>query len=1165
MKNYCLKIFVVVLMVIVADVKSFAAARKVEVTSANNVIIADWSKKAWSVGGKKSSAPTGVVDAQTPDGKTAITFKTQSKGKGVFRSGLLVPGAKWRNKKYNSMSFWVKNNGSPKMLIFRFYLKNGKTAKILLRLPVGHEWVRKNLSLNAMSSVTANIKFLTIRTFEKVDFSIGPIQLNVGTTSLQLEKCNQAVAASTAKAPVIDGVMNEAVWQKAKHYSLEKRMRSAKAPIEKTKFKLLYDKENIYVGATLICKDFSKLKAVQKENSSSLFSDDCFEFFIDSNNDLNTSCQFVINSKGARTAVRRIYHKVKDQFSWDKNWRPNWRGACQLRGDKWTLELAIPLEEVGIKFNPEGQIAFIQVGRENHVLREYSTFSPTSKFPVIKHFGDMIFELPGSNDDLKIFEPKLSKTAKGKFVFSAAVKGIKKGQSFKANLTLVNETGYKLQKNIDAAGNGSLNCFAVPFEYLRECEGSHRLVLNISAGKKSLYQAYNFILTLPITSKFGDIILNPMPKKIRWGKDYLTLSSKDKIYIATNASKRTEKTAKMLSDDLFKFSGKRLQLIRSSEQAKNKTGIFMTVSGKGHKEGYELAVNKNNIELTGNDEPGLYYAGISLMQVLRGSMRITSKPEIRRVNITDWPDLSMRLFCESNNWKKYNPKDMGAANNYKWYQEFFKRNVAGQKYNMYTFDTIYDYYFAKHPKVRPLKNNETLRNKKFLDAMYKICQDHFIEFIPKVRGGGHFWISKANYPQFYEKGFKRQGDSTVPGYYDLIFGLMNEVIDGKKINYLNIMQDEWWAHAGPEISEQYKGIPRKIIFKNDTEKQRAYLNKKGIKTMMCADMILRSHNGNDDGPRKDLYTIADKLPKDIIMLNWSLKADPDSNRTLYEKGFPVISCNNGFDACPGDRNNLAGFGWYSYGHSHLASGFINDSFSRQYGYSTLMRCADYAWNIKRDPGTALREFERNRMSCVGPMNAVKNNPAGSAQLTPISIASGASATLSKIIKTTVPGLKSGRFGFIPMDIIKDRVIALKKDSTKITVNIDKKLSGFYFLQGLSMNAKERKQVFALWKHYLRGAPVAEYRINYTDGTNAVTKARFGLNTIGVMTPEPRSRFMSDVRYIWEGKTTNQKNFYLFVYEWINPYPNKKIKSITLSNSGTPGISLVFAITGRGIK
>jgi hypothetical protein len=87
------------------------------------------------------------------------------------------------------------------------------------------------------------------------------------------------------------------------------------------------------------------------------------------------------------------------------------------------------------------------------------------------------------------------------------------------------------------------------------------------------------------------------------------------------------------------------------------------------------------------------------------------------------------------------------------------------------------------------------------------------------------------------------------------------------------------------------------------------------------------------------------------------------------------------------------------------------------------------------------------------MNAAKNNPIGSAQLTPISIASGASATLSKIIKTTVPSLKSGKFGFIPMDIIKDKAIALKKDSAKTTVNINKQLSGLYFLQGLSLYKK----------------------------------------------------------------------------------------------------------------
>ena len=448
MKTECAKISFAALLVTVAFTIISAATREPEITPAGNVIICDWNKKGWSVRGKKTSNPKGIVDTKTPSGAPALTFKTTGKGKSILCGGILSPNGKWCDKKYNSISFWIKNNGEAKLLIFRFWLQNGKSAQLLLRLPSQKGWIKKELPLNDVSSMVGKLKFLMIRTFEVVDFSIGPIILNQGSTSLQLEEYNQASAVFTPQPPVIDGIINEPLWSKAKFNSLKYRMRSDKAPKEKTNFKLLYDKENIYIAAKLMCKDFSKLKAVHKDNSLSMFSDDCFEFFIDSRNDLNTMSQFVINSKGAKTAIRRVYHKVKDQFVWDKKWRPQWRGACKLQGNEWTLELAIPLKEIGIPPTLKDRNVFIQAGRENHILREFSTFSPTSKFPVIKNFGYLVFAAPGTENGLEITDVKLSKTDKGKFIFNAELKGIAKEQKFTTDLTLVNETGYQLTKKL---------------------------------------------------------------------------------------------------------------------------------------------------------------------------------------------------------------------------------------------------------------------------------------------------------------------------------------------------------------------------------------------------------------------------------------------------------------------------------------------------------------------------------------------------------------------------------------------------------------------------------------------------------------------------------------------------------------------------------------------
>lgn len=1132
-----------------------------------SVLLTDFSNPSfWSAGGKENKTPEIGFNEKTPEGEAALTYNSPNEVECTFRGAIYQGCGEWRKSgKFHGLSFWIKNNSSAGLISIRPSSRAGKYINILYRLPEKNTWQLVYLPLGKYDNKDfdpAKIRHFIFKTYDKVNFSMGPVRMESGKRPIFLAKRPQINAVSAEKPPVIDGALNDAVWSNATEYELKYQTKREKAPVEKTKFKLAYDKDNIYLGATLECKDTSKLKADIKEDGMPvLWQDDCLEFILEPKNDLNSYCHFIINSLGKKSSFRRAHDKVRDALVTDTQWPAKWQGACQISPKVWTIELAIPLSQLGLK-DMEGKSMFFQLGRENHEAHEYSSFSSTAKFPAMANFANATFT-KNNNKNLKIVDASLQKVSDGKFVINAVVGGANPGNDILFEVEMTNPEGVKLKNSVSKMPKGKFLRVSIPVDYPAESEGLHRVTIKASDKNGPIFDARTFRHTLPVTAKYGDIILNPMPKELKWKKGYLTLLGSENIVIPENATKRTEKTAKILSEELYDLSGEKFEVHRSKDIEKA-SGIKLSVTGNGEPEGYALDVGGKDIVLQGNDEPGLYYAVVTLMQIARGNMRIAEKPEIRKVSIKDWPDLRYRYYSESPNWRrkqKDNPRDM------EWYKRYFKRFIAGQKYNMLSFSVNNGFMFENTPK---LKDSRAFMSKKFQLELARLCKDHFVEFIPTVQSGGHFnWVPRSKFPELFEKGFKRQGDPTNPAYYKFLFPVMDELIEGTDSKYFNILHDEWWSHPPAGKTDVYKGVPRKKILFDDIVKEYEYLKGKKLKTMMYADMILKGHNGNDKGPRKGLYTIAKDLPKDIIIINWSTTVDPYSNKILHDLGFEVIVANNGFAPCPKDRDNINGYGVLSYGLGMLTDGIVKDTFLLQFGYTPNIRCADYAWNFKSDPGTPLKEFERARMSNVGPMNAVKANPAASAELNVVPLKNYENSKVKTILGANLVGLPDGvkEFGFIPMEILKSgkKCIALEKDKNPLIIPVNKKVSALYFLQGMYLEKTKRKQFFALSKDYIFGIPAAEYIINYADGSKQIVKARFGANILDVNPPVARCRFMPDIRYIWSGKTDDGKDAYLYQYEWGNPNPKKEVVSIGLKSAGTDAVPMLFALTARGVK
>lgn len=199
-------------------------------------------------------------------------------------------------------------------------------------------------------------------------------------------------------APVIDGRLDEPIWQQASaitnFLNLERLKKTAD---ESTTVLLLADEQNLYLG--FICESHDPAKIIadhgqEHRDALRLYKDDVVELFLDPMRTKDDCYHWIVNVNGA------IYDSTNHRLiSTEKMIRtPEWNSNAQAagsRGDKaWFVELRIPLSDL----RPEEQVAIkagrpfgLQFARENRttpdITTQLSTWSACYLFSEPMEFG----------------------------------------------------------------------------------------------------------------------------------------------------------------------------------------------------------------------------------------------------------------------------------------------------------------------------------------------------------------------------------------------------------------------------------------------------------------------------------------------------------------------------------------------------------------------------------------------------------------------------------------------------------------------------------------------------------------------------------------------------------------------------------------------------------
>ncbi len=173
--------------------------------------------------------------------------------------------------------------------------------------------------------------------------------------------------AFTSTAPEIDGILNDSCWSQVEWGNdfIQIQPYENKPPSQQTKFKMLFDDNNLYVFIRALDSEPEKIS--RRMSRRDYFDGDRVSVIIDSYYDKQTAFAFTAMASGAKgdEAV------TNDGMNWDDSWNPVWYFKTSIDNEGWCAEMKIPFSQ--LRFGKKAEhIWGIQIWRNIFRLEERS-------------------------------------------------------------------------------------------------------------------------------------------------------------------------------------------------------------------------------------------------------------------------------------------------------------------------------------------------------------------------------------------------------------------------------------------------------------------------------------------------------------------------------------------------------------------------------------------------------------------------------------------------------------------------------------------------------------------------------------------------------------------------------------------------------------------------
>jgi hypothetical protein len=173
------------------------------------------------------------------------------------------------------------------------------------------------------------------------------LSLALAATQLLAQPVFKAVRVD--KGPRLDGLLDEDVWKQAIAFNdfKQARPKPEDPPSERTEVRILYDRQNLYIGIYCFDAEPAKISANTMAHDAEDMeeSNDNVKVLLDPFQDKRNAYVFFVNPRGARS--EGLAFGQEPSLDWDGIWD----ARARIRADGWSAEIQIPFKT--ISFNPK--------------------------------------------------------------------------------------------------------------------------------------------------------------------------------------------------------------------------------------------------------------------------------------------------------------------------------------------------------------------------------------------------------------------------------------------------------------------------------------------------------------------------------------------------------------------------------------------------------------------------------------------------------------------------------------------------------------------------------------------------------------------------------------------------------------------------------------------
>ena len=186
-----------------------------------------------------------------------------------------------------------------------------------------------------------------------------------------------AVALRTDEAPTVDGVLDDAVWQRATPLTgfIQSRPDTGAPATEETVAYFVYDDRALYIGALCHDSEPDRLFVPSLKQDFNSGSSDMFGVAIDTYLDRRNGFMFLVNPGGALKDVQLF----DDSRSEDQAWEGPVRVETTTHDEGWTVEIEIPFSTLRFDPSEDDQVWGLQVIRRIRRKAEDTFWAPLDR------------------------------------------------------------------------------------------------------------------------------------------------------------------------------------------------------------------------------------------------------------------------------------------------------------------------------------------------------------------------------------------------------------------------------------------------------------------------------------------------------------------------------------------------------------------------------------------------------------------------------------------------------------------------------------------------------------------------------------------------------------------------------------------------------------------